>query len=71
MAELDDVYKRLNDQGDRIVKLETWRELTDPRLDTFVTRVEFTLVRIITYGIAGTALFSVLTALISKVIVKS
>jgi hypothetical protein len=71
MADLDDVYKRLNDQDMRLTKVETWRDLTDPRLNTFITRIEFTLVKIITYGIAGTALLSVLTALISKVIVKS
>jgi hypothetical protein len=66
-----DLYRRVNEQDMRLTKVETWRDLTDPRLNTFITRIEFTLVKIITYGIAGTALLSVLTALISKVIVKS
>lgn len=71
MADPDDVYPRINDLRDRVTKLETWREITDPRLNTFITRVEFTLVKIITYGIAGTSSMAILTALISKVIVKS
>lgn len=70
MADFDDVYKRINDQDRRLTAVETWRAIIDPRLDTFVTRIEFTLVKIITYGIAGTSLMAVLTALLTKVIVK-
>lgn len=71
MAELDDVYKRLNENSLDIAVIKTWREGVDEKLNTFVTRIEFNLVKIIVYGIAGTALLSVLTALISKVVVKS
>jgi len=71
MAELDDVYKRINENSVDIAVIKTWRQSVDDKLDTFVTRIEFNLVKIIVYGLSGTILMSVLVALLSKVVVKS
>lgn len=47
-----------------------WQRGMIEQIKTFVTRSEFGPVKMIAYGLAGTVMASVLTAVVAKVIVK-
>lgn len=47
-----------------------WQRGMIEQIKTFVTRSEFGPVKMIAYGLAGTVMASVLTAVVAKVIIK-
>lgn len=53
-----------------IGNLETWRTYVDKQLGTFVTKTEFTVVRLIVFSLAGISLATLLGAVLSKVLIK-
>ena len=54
----------------KLIKLETQMEATLKVLTEYVTKAQFEPVRLIAYGLAGGVLLTVLTALLSRVIIK-
>jgi hypothetical protein len=53
-----------------VVTLKEWQRSVIEQIKTFVTRSEFGPVKMIAYGLAGTVMASVLTAVVAKVIVE-
>lgn len=53
-----------------VATLQEWQRGVIELIKTFVTRSEFGPVKMIAYGLAGTVMASVLTAVVAKVIVK-
>ncbi|MCP1119620.1 hypothetical protein [Robbsia andropogonis] len=70
MPEDPSLREKVNEHEVRLGVFDEWRRGVDKAFETFVTKAEFTLVRIIVYSLAGTTLTAVLSALLARVIVK-
>lgn len=62
--------EELRKLGENVVRLQEQVATLQATVKDLVTRVEFTPVKIIAYGLAGTILSSVLMAIMSKVLMK-
>jgi hypothetical protein len=68
--ELSGLRDKVAEHGEELAALREWKAGIAVRMDTFITKTEFTVVKILVYSIAGTTLTAVLSALLAKVIVK-
>ncbi|GGD63552.1 hypothetical protein QCE47_27795 [Caballeronia sp. LZ025] len=68
--EISGLRDKVAEHGEELAALREWKTGVSIRIDTFVTKTEFTVVKILVYSLAGTTLTSVLAALLAKVIVK-
>ena len=55
---------------DRVTRLIEWAVHVDRRLDQCVTREEFSPVKLIAYGLAASTLLAVLSAVLSRVVLR-
>lgn len=62
--------EELRKLGENVVRLQEQVATLQATVKDLVTRVEFTPVKLIAYGLAGTILSSVLMAILSKVLMK-
>ena len=67
---MDNNEKDVRELRERVLLLEEKDKQKDDTLKELVTRVEFTPVKMIAYGMAGTILSSVLMAILAKVITQ-
>lgn len=67
MESNSDEVRKINEN---VIRLQEQVAVLQNTVKDLVTRVEFTPVKVITFGLAGTILTSVLGALLAKVIIK-
>lgn len=69
-ADLSKIYTSLARIDERTKSLDQRMTYLDARLEEYITRHEFTPVKLIAFGFAGLILLSVAGALIATVVVK-
>lgn len=67
---MDNQSEDIRELSNHVVRLQEQVATLQAAVKDLVTRVEFTPVKLIAYGLAGTILSSVLMAILSKVLMK-
>lgn len=67
---MDNQSEDIRELSNNVVRLQEQVSTLQTAVKDLVTRVEFTPVKLIAYGLAGTILSSVLMAILSKVLMK-
>ena len=67
---MDNQSEEIRELSTNVVRLQEQVATLQTAVKDLVTRVEFTPVKLIAYGLAGTILSSVLMAILSKVLMK-
>lgn len=67
---MDNQSEDIRELSNHVVRLQEQVATLQASVKDLVTRVEFTPVKLIAYGLAGTILSSVLMAILSKVLMK-
>ncbi|WP_288078518.1 hypothetical protein [Pseudomonas sp.] len=67
---MDNQSEDIRELSNNVVRLQEQVATLQTAVKDLVTRVEFTPVKLIAYGLAGTILSSVLMAILSKVLMK-
>lgn len=67
---MDNQSEDIRELSNNVVRLQEQVATLQAAVKDLVTRVEFTPVKLIAYGLAGTILSSVLMAILSKVLMK-
>lgn len=67
---MDNQSEDIRELSNNVVRLQEQVATLQTSVKDLVTRVEFTPVKLIAYGLAGTILSSVLMAILSKVLMK-
>ena len=67
---MDNQSEDIRELSNNVVRLQEQVATLQTAVKDLVTRVEFTPVTLIAYGLAGTILSSVLMAILSKVLMK-
>lgn len=67
---MDNQSEEIRELSNNVVRLQEQVATLQTAVKDLVTRVEFTPVKLIAYGLAGTILSSVLMAILSKVLMK-
>lgn len=67
---MEDNSKDIQDLSENVVRLQEQVKVLQATVKELVTRVEFTPVKLIAFGLAGTVLSSVLMAILARVIIK-
>ena len=67
---MDNQSEEIRELSNNVVRLQEQVATLQTSVKDLVTRVEFTPVKLIAYGLAGTILSSVLMAILSKVLMK-
>lgn len=67
---MDNQSEDIRELSNHVVRLQEQVATLQVAVKDLVTRVEFTPVKLIAYGLAGTILSSVLMAILSKVLMK-
>ena len=67
---MDNQSEDIRELSNNVVRLQEQVATLQTAVKDLVTRVEFTPVKLIAYGLAGTILSSVLMAIVSKVLMK-
>jgi hypothetical protein len=60
----------VGEHSSALAVLESWKVYVDKQLDTFVTKTEFTVVRVLVFSLAGISLATLLGAVLSRVLIK-